>query len=57
MAQSNEKSKRCFQFPSHPNLAPGWGCCNCRTFNGDQRAECKHCKHKRCDKEAANQVS
>lgn len=53
---SQEKSKRCSEI-NHPNLQPGWGCCNCRTYNGDQRTECKVCKHKRCDKNAANQVS
>ena len=34
----------------HPNLQPGWGCCQCKTYNGDQRVECKMCKHPRCDK-------
>lgn len=53
---SQEKPKRCNAI-NHPNLQPGWGCCNCRTYNGDQRSECKVCKHKRCDKNAANQVS
>lgn len=31
-----------------PNLAPGWVCCGCRCYNGNQRAECKHCGHTRC---------
>jgi hypothetical protein len=52
-----DKIKRCIKPPSHPNLQSGWGCCNCRTFNGDQRQECKTCQHKRCDSNPANQVS
>lgn len=54
---SNEsKTKRCSAL-SHPSLAPGWGCCNCRTYNGDQREACKVCQHKRCDKNPHNRVS
>lgn len=34
---------------SHPSLQPGWGCCQCRTYNGEQRHVCKVCKHQRCD--------
>jgi len=52
-----KKEKRCFPLPPHPNVMPSWGCCNCRTLNGNQRTECKHCKHNRCDKDPANQVS
>lgn len=33
----------------HPNIMPGWGCCQCRTYNGIQRNACKHCGHERCD--------
>lgn len=33
---------------SHPNLQPGWGCCSCKTFNGEQRIECKVCAHPCC---------
>lgn len=33
----------------HPNIQPGWGCCKCRTYNGDQRPACKQCTHPRCD--------
>lgn len=32
-----------------PGVAPGWGCCKCRTYNGIQRAECRNCSHARCD--------
>jgi hypothetical protein len=28
-------------------ILPGWGCCQCRAYNGLQRRECKHCGHKR----------
>lgn len=38
-------------------LAPGWGCCMCRTYNGNQRKECKTCEHKRCDLEPKNKPS
>lgn len=24
-------------------VMPGWGCCNCNTYNGLQRKECKFC--------------
>lgn len=39
----------------HPNLQPGWGCCHCRTFNGNQRTECKVCQHSRCDTKATKE--
>ena len=26
-------------------LAPGWGCCACRNYNGDWRTSCKNCGH------------
>jgi hypothetical protein len=42
--------KRCSKL-SHPNLAPGWGCCSCNTYNGIQRHECKNCKHIACYRE------
>ncbi len=56
MSNNQEKKPRCSEI-SHPNLMPGWGCCNCRVFNGNQRSECKNCGHKRCDKNPANQPS
>jgi hypothetical protein len=34
---------------NHPNLAPGWACGECKTYNGDNRNECKFCNHTRCD--------
>lgn len=35
------------RFLTPPGLA-GWGCCNCKSFNSIQRADCHHCKHRRC---------
>lgn len=35
-----------------PNLS-GWGCCQCKTFNGNQRKQCKYCDHERCDNPVA----
>src|ERR1041385_4442466 len=31
-------------FIKAPNVAMGWGCCHCNTYNGIQRMECKACK-------------
>jgi len=45
---SDEKKPICVKI-EHQNIAPGWGCCVCRVYNGVQRTECKNCKHKRCD--------
>jgi hypothetical protein len=57
MSDSDQKEdKRCVAI-EHPNLMPGWGCCVCRTYNGNQRAECKWCQHKRCDVNENNKVS
>lgn len=33
---------------NHPNLAPGWGCCQCQTYNGIHRNSCKNCDHEPC---------
>ena len=41
-------NKKCVKI-NHPNLQPGFGCCQCHVYNGDQRQECKGCKHPRCD--------
>lgn len=43
-----EDGKHCIKISSQ-YLLPSWGCCQCRTFNGDQRVACKHCAHPRCD--------
>ena len=29
-------------------LTVGWGCCQCRTYNGLQRKVCKRCGHPPC---------
>jgi hypothetical protein len=34
-----------------PNVLQGWGCCQCRTYNGLQRAFCKMCDHICCNPE------
>ena len=39
---------------NHPNLQPGFGCCKCKVYNGDQRTHCKNCDHPRCDNIAAS---
>lgn len=28
---------------STPNVAPGWGCCRCKSYNGLQRPVCRVC--------------
>ena len=39
---------KCELIPSQPNLMVGWGCCQCREYNGLQRDRCKHCGHTCC---------
>ena len=29
-------------------LVPGWGCCQCRSYNGYQRPLCRYCNHPHC---------
>lgn len=29
-------------------VMPGWGCCQCNTYNGEHRPACKYCGHERC---------
>lgn len=56
----NDKSLEKCKPMETPLVGPGWGCCKCRTYNGNQsgalvpafyttRSECKHCGHLRCD--------
>lgn len=45
----SDEKKKCAAI-EHPNLASGWGCCNCNTYNSNYFAACKYCEHKRCDK-------
>lgn len=30
------------------SVLPGWGCCECHTYNGLQRDRCKMCGHVCC---------
>lgn len=39
--------KKCIPI-EHANLMPGWGCCQCNTYNGNHREKCKFCEHVRC---------
>ena len=39
---------RCFPIEGTRNIEPGWGCCECATYNGLQRAQCRNCGHARC---------
>jgi hypothetical protein len=41
---------------NHPNLVDGWVCCQCPTFNGNQRDDCKWCGHTRCDNPAVKRI-
>ncbi len=29
-------------------IVPGWGCCQCRVYNGYQRTACRNCGHTPC---------
>lgn len=31
-----------------PHLMPGWACCRCNVYNGEQRTACKNCHHEKC---------
>lgn len=31
------------------NIFPGWRCCECKTYNGQPRLQCRVCSHDRCD--------
>ena len=30
------------------HVVPGWGCCQCRCYNGYQRVACRNCGHPPC---------
>jgi hypothetical protein len=30
------------------NVVPGWGCCQCKSYNGYQRDVCRGCNHAHC---------
>ena len=44
------------EFIEHPNVAPGWGCCRCHTYNGIHRDECKKCDKRHCPIEKGDDV-
>ncbi len=44
------------EFIEHPNVAPGWGCCRCHTYNGIHRDECKKCGERHCPLEEGDDV-
>lgn len=48
-------NKKCIAL-DHPSLMPSWGCCGCKTMNGNQRSNCKYCDHARCDNPAVIKV-
>lgn len=35
------------KFTATSYVMPGWGCCQCKVYNGMQRLQCKHCGHER----------
>ena len=43
------KRDRCDPVSRGPHLDDGWICHKCTTYNGNQRATCRHCDHERCD--------
>lgn len=45
----HEHPPRCQTLIDVPGLMPGWGCCRCTIYNGEQRPRCKLCGHNRCD--------
>jgi hypothetical protein len=45
---ADEQQTGCFSIEA-PHVAPGWGCCSCRVYNGVTRTVCKNCRHTRCD--------
>ena len=34
---------------NEPYIMPGWGCCQCKHYNGLQRKNCKNCGHECCN--------
>jgi hypothetical protein len=40
--------EKCIRVDNLPHVAPGWGCCKCRTYNDYSRIVCKGCGHKPC---------
>jgi len=46
-AQALPQQTNCFPI-SGETVAPGWGCCSCRTYNSIDRECCRWCQHVRC---------
>lgn len=42
-------STKACKFISGENVMPGWGCCECRSYNGLQRRICGNCGHIPCN--------
>jgi hypothetical protein len=40
--------EKCKRIDDLPRLVPGWGCCQCRRYNGYQRKVCKFYGHAAC---------
>lgn len=38
-------------------VMPGWGCCECRTYNGLQRINCKICGRSSCGVDVPSSVN
>ena len=41
--------KRCMPVEANRYQEEGWRCCECSTYNGEQRSACRQCKHECCD--------
>lgn len=37
------------EFVKSENVMPGYGCCNCKVYNGLQRTKCKNCNTVHCE--------
>lgn len=48
MSDPRERVETGCIFFSSEFVMPGWGCCQCRVYNGLQRSHCKSCRHERC---------
>lgn len=42
---------KCELILSLKGVMPGWGCCQCRMYNGLQRKQCRSCGHECCHPE------
>lgn len=39
---------RCRELSDLQYVAPGWGCCKCRIYNGARNRACRNCGHEPC---------